>query len=548
MSNNKNTKPLKAEVISAEERKRLDSTKIFLVVFACIALAGIIASIIFTVAIGANNDQSIDYMKVNLSKYLYVSEDVYGNYDVTVELPAVSDKDVEYALQKVICQNKIIPEGTVISVPNVTLSVGDVANIYYRGYTLNEDGSKKYFDGGCNFGSTIANLELGSGSFIPGFEANLVGKNQKDYASMEKVTDGTVVPGDIIKLTYSSYYSDGTARMAQTATIDLGDPKTDETWGKGFVEYFSKNSAPIGEKFGTNEDSANKIIVETVRESKDGSTDDVYFDMTISEVYRVSEGERLVVEAYFPVDYNEETLKGKTAYFEVYIKTAKDYEVPELDEKFITETLKFTEDNLKSYEGETLVDKYKAYVKAGLVEEYNSNVEAIIDSAFWDHVIKGAEFKKLPEADVEKEYNESISEITSTYNSGYSSYYSTIDAFAIAYLGLDSKADWKATVRENAEQAIKQKLVFYYILREEDLVPKGEDYDKIYKVIFDEHVQSYLDYYKITADSENYEEKLAEAKTYVESQFTSTYWFELVAYDYLMKEMIANADVTYTAQ
>lgn len=57
-----------------------------------------------------------------------------------------------------------------------------------------------------------------------------------------------------------------------------------------------------------------------------------------------------------------------------------------------------------------------------------------------------------------------------------------------------------------------------------------------------------MDYYKITADSENYEEKLAEAKTYVESQFTSTYWFELVAYDYLMKEMIANADVTYTAQ
>lgn len=545
MSNNKNTKPANSKIISGEELKRLNATKIFLVVFACVALVGIIASIIFAVAAGASKNKSIDYMKVNLSKYVYISEDVYGSYDVKVELPAVSDKDLEYALLKVLCQNKEVPEGTVTSMPNVTLGVGDIANIYYRGYTLNDDGSKNYFDGGCNFGSTIANLEIGSGSFIPGFEAGLISKNQKDFATMEKVTDGTVQSTDIIKFTYSSYYADGTARMAQTATIDLSDPNTDNVWGKGFVEYFLTHSAPIGEKFGTNDDKDNKIIVETVRESKDGETNDVYFDITIGEAYRISEGERLVVEAYFPVTYNEESLKGKTAYFEVFIKTAKDYNAPELDEKFITETLKLTADDLASYEGETLIDKYKAYVRAGLVKEYEANVESIIDTAFWDHVLEKADFKKLPEDEVEAKYNEKIAEITSTYESGYNQYYSTIDSFAIAYLGLDSKADWKATVRENAESTIKQKIAFYYILREEKLVPTGEDYDKIYNVIFDEHLQSYLDYYKITEDSENYDEKVKEAKAYINAQFSDSYWFELVAYDYLMKEMIANANVTY---
>ena len=442
-----------------------------------------------------------------------------------------------------LCQNKKTPDGVIANIPNVTLSAGDIANLYYRGYTLNEDGSKNFFDGGCNFGSTIANLELGSGSFIPGFEAGLIGKNQKDYATLTTLTEGTVQSGDIIKFTYSSYYADGTARMAQTATIDLSDSKTDEVWGKGFCEYFSKNSVTIGEKFGTNEDSANKIIVDTTRESKDGASTDVYFDMTISEVYRVSEGDRLVVEAYFPVDYSEKTLQGKTAYFEVYIKTAKDYDTPELNEEFITGTLKLTADELASYDGETIVDKYKSYVKAGLVESYNEKVDALIDTAFWDHVIAGAKFKKLPEAEIEAKYNDSVEEINNTFANGYSSYYSSVDAFARAYLGLDSTADWKKVVRENAESAIKQKIVFYYILRKENLAPKGEDYDKIYNELFEEHLQSYLDYYEITESTENYEALVDEGRKAIKNEFGESYWFELVAYDYFMKHMIANANI-----
>ena len=549
MSNNKNIKPANRNG-AAETGARLDATRIFLVVFACIALFGIIASIIFAVVEGSSK-KSMDYMKANLSKYVYISKDLYDSYDVKVELPEVSDTDLQYALDKVLCQNKIIPDEPVISVPYVTLSLGDVANIYYRGYTFNDDGSKNYFDGGCNFSNSYTALEIGSGSFIPGFESGLVNKNQKDFATMTKLNDGTVQSGDIIKFTYSAYYADGTARNAQTATIDLGDPKTDEIWGKGFVEYFRKNSAPIGVKFGTNDkdDKTEKIVVDTVRESKDGAKDDVYFNMTISEVYRVSEGERLVVKTQFPVDYHEETLKGKKVEFEVYIITAKDYDVPELDEKFITETLKLTSDDLASYEGETLVDKYKAYVRAGLVEEYNEKVESVIDTAFWDHVIAGAEFKKLPEDEVEEKYNENIAQINATYNNGgYSTVYGDLDTFARIYLGLDSKDDWKATVRKNAERAIKQKLAFYYIIRKEDWVPNDEDYDKIYNVIFDEHLQTYLDYYNITEDSENYDEKLKKAKEDVNAQFADSYWEELVLYDYAMKYIIENANVTYAEQ
>jgi len=530
---------------TATETKKLDGTRIFLIVFACVALVGILTATIFAIvaAVNKKNSKSFDYMKVDLKKYVEVSSDLYSSYEVEIDVPAVSEQDFKDAILKVLCQNKITPETAPTNKANVTLSAGDIANIYYRGYTLGENDEKKYFDGGCNFGDTSAySLELGSGSFIPGFEYNLLGMNQKDYATMEKATSGLVQAGDIIKLTYSSYYADGTARMAQTATIDLSDPTVDETWGKGFAEYFALK--PIGTQFATNE-TGNKLMVETTRESDDPNATDCYFDMTVTEVYRIDDSEkgRLVVKAYFPSDYaNSEDLRGKTAYFEVYIRTAKDYTTPEYNDEFITKTLKLSADDLASFEGETLVEKYENSVKADLDKAYNEEVRSAIEVKFWDHIIANANFKKLPESEVNAKYNEDLDEINSMYAS-YSSYYNSLDVFAREYLGLDSKADWKAKLRENAEIAIKQKLAFYYIVRTAELIPSDEEYNAIYDRLFGEHLQSYLDYYKITEDSDNYEEKVEEAKSTVKSQFTDSYWYELTIYDYAIEQLIDNATV-----
>ena len=88
------------EVITSEERARLDATKLFLIIFACVALVGIIAAIIIGAVAGAN--KNLNYMKANLSKYVYVSKDLYNSYDVTINLPAVNDRDLEDALIKIL--------------------------------------------------------------------------------------------------------------------------------------------------------------------------------------------------------------------------------------------------------------------------------------------------------------------------------------------------------------------------------------------------------------------------------------------------------------
>lgn len=544
MAKNNNNIEKQSAQVDVEENKRLDSTKIFLIVFAAVALVGILTSLVFALVPMFKKDKSLDYLKDDLSKYVSVPYELYNSYTVTVDLPLVGEKDVEYEILKLLCTHKESNDKSLENRVNRTIGAGDVANIYYRGYTLNDDGTKNYFDGGCNFTDTTYALEIGSGSFIPGFEYNLVGKNQKDYAEMKKLTEGFTQPGDIIYLTYSVYYADGQASLTKSALVDLSDPKLDEKWGEGFSAYFNDvKGFKIGEQFATGKEEDKKLTVGTI---KDTDGDDIYFDMSISSVYRIStELDTLVVEAYFPYNYGDESLDGKTAYFEVFVKSVQDYDAPEYNDEFITEKVKKTADDLAQYEGETLADKYKAFVKENLDKDYEDDVRNVIESQFWKSVVAGSTFHKLPEKEVEAAYNNYVAEIQSTYASGYSSYYSSIDEFARAYLELSAGADWKATLRQDAEYSLKQKLAFYYIIRELNLVPNDEEYKKIYDELFGAYLKDYLDYYGITEESDNYELKVETATKEILSTYGESYWRESVYYEYAILKILDRANVIY---
>ena len=533
-----------SNAVEVEEKKRLDATRIFLIVFAAVAAVGILTSCVFALLPTLTKEKDINYLKDDLSKYVYVPYELYNNYTVNIELPTVTDKDVEYEILELLCTHKITPDTPVTNIPGITVGAGDVANIYYRGYLLEEDGSKSYFDGGCNFTDSIYGLEIGSGSFIPGFEYNLLGANQKDYATMEKITSGNTEMGDLVYLTYSVYYADGQASLTKTALVDLSDPKLDETWGVGFSAYLNAPGGfTIGEQFATGGGDDKKLTVESVRE---GGGTDLYFDMSISSAYRIStDKDKLIVEAYFPYNYGQESLDGKTAYFEVYIKSVQNYEVPEFNDEFITEKVKMTAEDLAEYHGETLTEKYRDYTKSVLEEGYDESVRTVVESHFWKTTIAGSTFHKLPEKEVELAYNNYVAEIQSTYASGYSSYYSSLDEFARAYLSLNSTDDWKAKLRSDAEYSIKQKLVFYYVVREADLIPNDEQYQKLYDELFGEYLQSYLDYYGITESDANYDLKVENAKKEILAQYGESYWHESVMYEFAIDYIIDRANLVF---
>lgn len=547
--NNENT-----TVIEAVEKKKLNGTQIFLIVFAIVAALGIIASVVIAL-IPRKNNSAFDYMNDDLTEYVYIPEEFYKSISVKVDVDPVTDRDIEYKIIKDLCANKTSPDPdkVVIPKPGLVISVGDIANIYYRGYTDNEDGTKNYFDGGCNFfdfqnfdatKDLLYALEIGSGGFIPGFEYNLIGKDTSKYSTLNKVEGEFANPGNIIVLTYSAFLADGSPVKDKTAVINLSDPELDKTWGEGFSAYFNENTKPhkIGQLFATDKENSG-LYVTSPKAGEGDAKQDVYYNMTIRAAYEVSESENgvLVVDAYFPKDYQEESLRGKEAHFEVYVATVKDYNVPELDEKFITETLKMSAESLAKYDGETIVDKYKSYIRAGLEDEYDEKVKDAIETSFWTNIVAEAEFKSIPESEVDYYYNQYLAEIEATFQSGYSSYYESVEKFAEAYVG---SSDWESVLRADATTAVKQKLAFYYAVREGNYSPTDAEYDAVYKELYDEHVQSYLDYYKITESDPDYEAKLATAKETIDTQYDDAYWYENVLYKYVVDKIIEEAKVS----
>ena len=377
-------------------------------------------------------------LDIDLSAYIEIDEQYYKNFDVEIKLNKVTELDVNNAIIQMLCANK---DKTALENGDGIISVGDVVNIFYKGYYLetNEQGeeTKIYFDGGSNIGGNSYALEIGSGGFIPGFEYNMIGKNVADY------------------------------------------------------------------------DSENPMII----------------------------------EAYFPEDYHAANLQGKTSYFEVFVAINEDgsykieeYSAPELTETFVKETLKFTDEILADYEGETFMDKYMSYVVKAL--KWNGiNTNDATWTAFWESVLEGAVIKQLPEEYVTATYNEIMAELNTLYES-YSKYYS-YDEFARLYFGLSAGTDWKPEVRKLAEEQIKQEIIFYYVMDVEGLDPTAEEYEEL----FDKYLEKALADNNITIGNFNTEEEYLEHKkqykaklleTKGEDYFRETIYFS-IGYDAIME-------------
>lgn len=110
------------------------------------------------------------YLDYDLSQYVTLGE--YKGIEVEVSEPSVSDEDVDAEIQSILSSNPIHNEVTEGVVAN-----GDTVNIDYEGKM---DGVP--FDRGSDQG---AELTIGSGQFIPGFEEALIGTAVGDTVDLD---------------------------------------------------------------------------------------------------------------------------------------------------------------------------------------------------------------------------------------------------------------------------------------------------------------------------------------------------------------------------
>ena len=528
-----------AKNITTAPEKGVNGTKIFLVIFAAIALAGIITASVFGV-VGAIGKKPFDYEKASLNKYrkyIEISESEYKNYEVLINLDPVTDIAVQNEIIKLQYANRKSGDGK--NKIGQTIKVGDTANIYYYGYTLDENGAKVPFTGGSNFSSSVTALGIGSGNMITGFELALVGKNSNDYRTMTKRTEGTVAANSLVTLSYDFVSFDGAPESGTTATIDLSED-VDAKYGEGFKDYII--GATIGEKI------TDPLYIDHV--GTDGITrSDVYSNVKVVNVVEFSEGEPLTIEVTFPRPYTSSpALEGKTVLFDIYIVTSVSYETPEFNDEFITETLKVSADSLEEYEGTTLTEKYTAKVRADLEKTYQDNVNAAIEAALWEHLHKIVTVKKLPKADVSLFYSNYENEIYNYYNT-YSSYYSSFDQAARDYLQIGSTANWKDALTENAEQAVADKLTFNYIMKLEGLTPDAATTERLYNERLGEMVDAYLTQYGIDREDyeteEEYNKEVTKYRDLILTNYGEDYILENVQYEHVMKTLRSYATLVY---
>lgn len=500
------------------------------VIIICAISLLLVAALVIGIVFSVITFGDIDYLNDNLSMYITVPEENYKGYTLEVLYDEMRESDVERKIMSLRYQNRkgaLHNGGNVINLNN-PIDAGDTVKIYYRGYTIDASGKEMAFDGGCNFSGTPYSLGIGSLGFIPGFEESLIGVKPNDYSKLNLKRSGKVEAGDIIYLSYKAMLPDGTSVAKSAEKIDLSKNDLDAEYGTGFSKYFI--GAKIGDKMSQNVTFAK------------GAGSAVYFDMTV-EYATTGEDNPLTIKAYFPANYQEQSLRGTEVFFDVYFEEVIAYDTPEYNESFITKILGVTEESLVWYEGNSVVEKHINVLKAEIEEEYRKTKNEAVEEAIWKHLHEVVKVKRLPKNQVDDVYYEYYEEIEGAYKS-YSQYYSSVDEFAAAYLNITDGTDWKEYVRERAEGVVTEKLIFYYIIREENLLPTDAEYEARYS----ENVQEYLDYYTeniykdellALKNEQDRQKRIAEIKAEMMNYYGEEYFSEMVYYEYSLDAFIA---------
>ena len=541
----KKPKKSRAELL-AEEAKRHKRTKLALIIFAAVALCVIVGVVIYAIVSSVRKNEKLDPMNDNLEKYIKLSEDDYKNYPVTVKTDPIDDVAVDDALIRALYAARETDSIYGSSIHNIrgndpmrALAVGDTVYAYYIGYTL-ENGEKSYFDGGCNFGSSLtddSSFGIGSGKLYVGFELGLVGKNPWSFSQLTKKNGATAAEGDVVTFTMTAVYSDGSA-VSNRKFVAVLDESCDKKYGSGFKDFLMGHG--VGDIDGTF----------TTKEVSDKSGTSFYTDVSITSINGLGELP-ITVAARVPVNDTATGLAGQTVYFDVYVEKVQYYSTPEVDESFVTEKLKMSVEEMMSYgkQGDSLMECYRAYLTEELKASARSAAESIILESFWERMLERVKVKRLPQGTVNEYYNDYVADLTAEYEGSRGTGFASLDEYVCNELELEEGTDWKAVVMESARQSVVEKIIFYYIIREENFFPSDEEYQEIY----DKLVSDILDYYLysqgVTEDNydtvEEYNEAVASYRKTVIEAYGDQYFEDNVIYEYGIAKILAMADVTY---
>ena len=194
----------------------------------------------------------------------------------------------------------------------------------------------------------------------------------------------------------------------------------------------------------------------------------------------------------FPENYGSADLAGKDAIFYVVVEYVVQYDVPELTDAFVKDTLKYTTTNEIGTEEGALVADYKAYIKSSMEASALESAKQLAFGMVMEELMEKLTFTAYPEGEVEYYYDYYIEEFE-YYFSYYSMYYGykSLDEFAIDYMGLKAGDDWKAILKEDCQMTVKQNILVHALAEAEGI---EQITDEEFKAELDYLVEYYKDY------------------------------------------------------
>lgn len=508
------------------------------VTLAIVMLIGITAGII------ALANRPYDFMKANIGRHLKLDPDSYRNLAVTIQMDEVDEAAVTRAInQTLVTYKDKEPINNGVGDRTGKIDIGDEVYIWYRGYYMEED-RRVEFDGGSNITSTTVEedrlLEIGSGSFIPGFEEGLVGLTGQDTSNLTVYKSGKVEATDYVYLRMDVIRPDGTAYQQKLVRVDLRHPDLESEYGIGFADKII--GAEVGKTIGT--------FQAELKDAPVGLSTAMYSNVYV--VMRTTGEENPVtVTTHFPVGYSSEQLAGKTAYFEVYISQVVHYHTPDLTDAFVEATLKMDKETLASYEGETPAAKYREYVRAQLMEDYEELKKDRIENAIWEELEKLVEVRSIPRRATRPIYEQYLAEFLQEHQTYQASYGSvSIEQYAAATLSLEEGQTYEDYLWDKAEDIAREKMMCYLIMDKEDIKPSEEENARIIKAAKDEALAYYRDevyeeeYSRDQfASDEAYEAAIAELERSILEYYGETYFEENAHFDLIMARLVTYVTV-----
>ena len=178
-------------------------------------------------------------------------------------------------------------------------------------------------------------------------------------------------------------------------------------------------------------------------------------------------GETVDLNLKFPDNYQKEELKGKDCVFTVTIKSKKEKDTPELNDKFV-------EENLKTFYEVSTVDELKEFMK-------NKVRLSRISKAIWQDYVDACKAESYNT----KEVDNLVSEMATYYESVYQSQYQ-VDLATYLKAMNQTEDEWKNSLETDAKKQLKEKMVVNEIAKKENLIN-----DEIYKKTGLIYCQSY---------------------------------------------------------